>query len=176
MEKVSFYFNLEVCRHAMLYILNQLNNRCDLHKLFKILYFAEQKHLANYGMPITGDCYIAMKNGPVPSAIYNFFKQLREEKKSDEDFRIEENYWVSTQSIANLKKIAKSKQEMIEEAIQENKSLNFGELTKKSHGLAWSDADENDEIDFIKMAKEAGADELIEEFITINSENAQYFH
>ena len=50
---------------------------CDFHKLFKILYFAEQKHLLQYGRTITGDRYIAMKDGPVPSNIYDLLKTLR---------------------------------------------------------------------------------------------------
>jgi len=39
--------------------------RKDFHKIFKIIYFADRQHLADWGRPITGDTYIAMEAGPV---------------------------------------------------------------------------------------------------------------
>ncbi|WP_409530306.1 Panacea domain-containing protein [Shinella sp.] len=41
----------------------------------KTLYYADRAHLQRYGRPITGDRYIAMENGPVPSYAYNAVKQ-----------------------------------------------------------------------------------------------------
>jgi uncharacterized phage-associated protein len=42
--------------------------------LSKILFFADRDHLREYGRPVTGDAYIAMDNGPVPSRIYDIVK------------------------------------------------------------------------------------------------------
>src|SRR6202042_2841503 len=47
------------------------------HHLSKILYFADKAHLAKWGRTLTGDRYIAMKNGPVPSRIYDFIKYVQ---------------------------------------------------------------------------------------------------
>lgn len=33
----------------------------------KLVFFADRYHLRKYGRPITGDCYLAMNYGPVPS-------------------------------------------------------------------------------------------------------------
>ena len=42
--------------NSMLFVLNQLGaEKSDANKVFKILYFAEQKHLVNYGRPNKGD-------------------------------------------------------------------------------------------------------------------------
>ena len=41
----------------------------------KILYFADKYHLERYARPITGDIYVAMEMGPVPSRIYDLLKQ-----------------------------------------------------------------------------------------------------
>lgn len=69
-------FNFEKSMQVILYISNRLK-RTDFHKIFKILYFADQAHLSEYGRPISGDVYIAMKDGPVPTKIYDIFKAVR---------------------------------------------------------------------------------------------------
>ncbi len=40
----------------------------------KILFFADRDHLLDFGRPITGDKYVAMEHGPVPSAIRDLLK------------------------------------------------------------------------------------------------------
>jgi len=73
----NFKLDIEKSVHATLLVLNELGGTTDFHKVFKILYFADQKHLARYGRPVTGDSYVAMKNGPVPSNIYDIFKAIK---------------------------------------------------------------------------------------------------
>lgn len=75
-----FKFNEEKALSAILYITKKLMEggiKVGLHKVFKIFYFADQKHLSRYGRPITGDHYIAMEHGPVPSRIYDMVKTVR---------------------------------------------------------------------------------------------------
>ncbi len=177
MEKVRFNIDFELCRHALLHILNQLGNECDLHRLFKILYFAEQKHLAAYGWPITGDAYDAMKYGLVPNEIYHFFKQLRNKKQTDEYFQIENNYLVKTYLKADLDELAQSHIHFLNISITENKFLNFEQLSNKSHGLAWREADKNtNEIDFLLIAQEGGASEAMLQLIALNAENEMFIN
>lgn len=40
----------------------------------KIMFFADREHLLDYGRPISGDRYVAMEHGPVPSAIRDILK------------------------------------------------------------------------------------------------------
>jgi uncharacterized phage-associated protein len=40
----------------------------------KIMFFADREHILDFGRPITGDRYVAMEHGPVPSAILNLLK------------------------------------------------------------------------------------------------------
>src|SRR4029077_20807287 len=48
-----------------------------LHSVSKVLFHADKMHLSRYGRPISGDRYIAMRHGPVPSAAYDILKALR---------------------------------------------------------------------------------------------------
>ena len=56
------FFDTDKTLHLLTYVSSKLG-KVDFHRLFKILYFADEKHLALYGFPIVGDEYIAMKNG-----------------------------------------------------------------------------------------------------------------
>ena len=76
MENSQIIFNKEKATQSILYVANKLERR-DLHKIFKILYFAERKHLQDWGMPILGDTYIAMDAKPVPSRVYDILKIVR---------------------------------------------------------------------------------------------------
>ena len=75
MENSQIKFNKEKATHSILYVANKLERR-DLHKIFKILYFAERKHMQDWGRPIIGDTYIAMDAGPVPSRVYDILKYI----------------------------------------------------------------------------------------------------
>jgi uncharacterized phage-associated protein len=68
-------FNENKAIQAVLYIVAKLRRK-DFHKIFKILYFSDREHLNMYGRTITGDKYIAMSDGPVPSNLYDIFKSV----------------------------------------------------------------------------------------------------
>ena len=69
-------FNKDVALQAMLYVLSKLGT-ADMHKVSKILYFADRSHLSKYARSITGDDYIKMSYGPVPSNVYDIMKAVR---------------------------------------------------------------------------------------------------
>ena len=73
----KFRFDLNKSINAALFVLNEMGGICDFHKVFKTLYFADKNHLSKFGRPITGDWYVAMKNGPVPSNLYDIFKAIK---------------------------------------------------------------------------------------------------
>ena len=55
---------------AIHYLLSVLGET-DKLKIVKLLFFSDKLHLIKYGRTITGDSYIAMKNGPVGSITLN---------------------------------------------------------------------------------------------------------
>jgi len=75
-NNAQILFNREKAIQSILYVTNKLTRK-DFHKIFKILYFAERKHMQDWGMPIIGDTYIAMDAGPVPSRVYDMLKIVR---------------------------------------------------------------------------------------------------
>ena len=73
---MNVQFDKTKALNALLYVANRVQRK-DFHKIFKIVYFADRQHLAEWGRPITGDTYIAMDAGPVPSRMYDMMKIVR---------------------------------------------------------------------------------------------------
>jgi uncharacterized phage-associated protein len=171
---MNFRLNIEKTLNSALYILQRLGGRTDFHKLFKILYFADQKHLATYGTSISGDLYVAMAHGPVPSKLYDVFKGVRDSIGFEEQFanlfEIQGAYNINAKQKPNLEVLSESNVECLEESIAENHALTFDQLTRKSHKSAW-DAATNDEMNVIEIAKEGGASEEMLKYIELNLEN-----
>lgn len=161
------------------YILQKFDSlKCDFHRLFKILYFAEQKHLVTYGRGITGDRYIAMKDGPVPSNIYDLLKVLRGDsvfaasQDLTNDFTIIGSYDIQLlRPEINLDIIAESELECLNSSIEENRSLTFIELSSKSHDNAWTAAGRDNSIKLIEIAKAGGANDDFLKYIESIGEN-----
>lgn len=70
---------------------------------------------------------------------------------------------------ADLKCLSKSEIEALDQSIEENKSLTFGQLMRKSHDEAWSEANRrvngSNVISLISMAKVLDADDAMLEYI-----------
>ncbi len=177
----NFVISKEKTLNSALFILQRLGGAADFHKLFKIMYFADQKHLAKYGLPISGDYYKAMKDGPVPSALYGIFQYLREGNTwyviaphCHDLFEIHGRYTAVAKQQPDLEELSQSNINCLIESIEENKNLGFGALKEKSHKAAW-DAAQNDDMDIVDIALEGGASEEMVKYIETNLENQFIF-
>lgn len=161
MASKSFPFNKEKALNAVLYIAKRLN-RSDFHKIFKILYFSDRTYIADYGMPITGDRYIAMDAGPVPSKIYDIFKIVRGDSyMTDEEgfgdlFSVEDWMYIKAKKDADLNKLSPNEKEVIDNCIKQYGDLSYDEIKEKSHDIAWRSTARDFEIDLYQIAREVG--------------------
>lgn len=73
-EAMNKFLDAEKALEAIVYVSHRTQN---LFNIVKTLYFADKLHLQNYGRLITGDRYIAMEDGPVPSGAYDLIKLVR---------------------------------------------------------------------------------------------------
>ena len=180
-----FKFDEEKAVSVILYIAKKLiedKNKVkpDFHKIFKILYFADQKHLAMYGRPIVGDYYIAMDHGPVPSKIYDILKVVRgdslfeDTKEFGKYFDVRGRYAYPKQA-PDMDVFSESELDLIDKSIEKNKYLSFLTLREKSHDEAYRKATKDDKISYRTMARVAGADNAIVAYMRTLSENEQIF-
>ncbi len=177
-----FNVDKEKTLNAALLVLNKLG-QADYHKVFKILYFAEQQHLKNFGQPLTGDSYLAMPYGPVPSFLYDVFKASENQSSPFAEAlelstafavtRKENIPYVSPTREANTDELSETNIEAILQSIAENGHLNFREITEKSHDSAWVKAEKNGETEmsYLDIAESAKATPEMLEYILLNAEN-----
>ena len=169
-------FDSKKLTELVLYILCKTGG-VDFYHVFKILYFAEMRHLAKWGSGIVPDEFCALKYGPVPTRLYDAVKELNQPSMALAEclsaviqFAGEDapNVLLPKRK-ANLKFLSKSEIEALEQSIEENKSLTFGQLMRKSHDEAWEEANRRTNgtnvISPVTMAKVLNANDAMLEYI-----------
>lgn len=149
-----FKFDKNTAIEAVLYLSAEVDQP-TLHKIFKLMYFADKHHLQEYGRLIFGDRYIAMRHGPVPSSMYDLAKIARGEKIDTIGFAnefidavtIDNGYNIKSLRSANTDMFSQSEIDSMNYAIQKYGNKSFAQLTDISHDASWEAADENDLID-----------------------------
>jgi uncharacterized phage-associated protein len=143
---------------AILYVAARVRDP-SFHRISKILYFADKLKLVSYGGLVLGDEYVAMKHGPVPSAVYDILKSVRDGNQAAataaaaQAFDIVGRYRVAARREANTRKLSPADMTCLSEAIRGYGDLTFDELASRSHDSAWAAADENDLIPLEDIAK-----------------------
>ncbi|MDR1259078.1 MAG: SocA family protein [Tannerellaceae bacterium] len=151
---------------TILYVLNSIHEGVDFLKLFKIIYFANQRHLSQYGRSIVDDKFVAMQNGPV---LTNTYSKLRTDKFDFVERNPEEGYMLFAKELPDMDELSISDIECLDCSIKENKNLTFKALSDKSHDSAWQIAWDSRNgknsvyMDLIEIARAGGAsDEMID--------------
>lgn len=158
---------------ATLYVLRQCGETDYVH-LFKILYFAERHHFANYGKHLVSDVFCALERGPVPSFLYDALKVssgLHSVPKNDSLHIIADAivpgggecyYMVQAKEEPNMEELSRAEIESLDLSIKENLPKTSKQLSIDSHDDAWKTAWEQrhaSTMDPILIAKAGGASE-----------------
>ncbi len=168
-----FQFNIDKGIETILYI-TQNGTEPTFYHVSKMIYFADKLHLERYGRFICGDSYVAMRNGPVPSGIYDLLKIARGDRfifslpaelidKTKNAFDVQGKCKIIRRRDVQLDFFSDSDIECLNTAIQEYGKLSFTQLKEASHDQAWNVSDENDvmEIEHI-IATFKNVDGLLE--------------
>lgn len=177
-------FKYDKAVNSILYILQKLDGKTDMHKICKILYFADQRHLSTYGRSITGDSYIAMQFGPVPSCVDDILKALRGDSffSSSEEIKplrecivFENRFIVRGLKEPDMDELSGTDVKCLDYAVELCKDLNFAQLTALSHGLAWTNTSKDRTISVKDILREVGDEESYVDFIADNLRLQQSF-
>ena len=83
MGKAFAKFDQRKALHAMLFVVTHLPKPANVYNVLKCLYYADRKHLQEYGRQIYGETFYALEHGPVPSAAYEIIKYANGRAKWD---------------------------------------------------------------------------------------------
>ena len=172
---IQLNFRRQPALAALLFVVNELCKRgvkADFIKIFKVLYFADQAHLVKYGRSITGDTYVAMARGPVPSRIYDMIKAVRGDSFFDEEgsryrnlFTVEGNYEIRPQAAPDMNQLSATDVRELNSSLDQYAMVESLELSEKSHGFAWYQADRDRYMDTANIMREGGASDAVIEHV-----------
>ena len=159
------------------YILQQMGKGVDYIHLFKVMYFAQEEHLAVYGVPMMYDTFVARKHGPVPSLTYKVLR-VAEGKTVDvteelysfaSDLSISEDNGHQEVTLAegvqcDMDELSRSNVRILDKWIEQCKAIKSFDLSEMSHDKAWLKAvrqtdrtGEDTKISLYDMAAAGGA-------------------
>jgi uncharacterized phage-associated protein len=117
----------------------------------KVMYFADKAHCLDWGRTITGDRYVAMDHGPVPSRVYEMLKPASGEEDEllnllHERLLLEldgNKIHVCSRNIDDFPALSDSDKEYLQNAINFCRPKSFAQLRATAHQeLAWKRAAE----------------------------------
>jgi uncharacterized phage-associated protein len=135
-------------RAALIYVLKSIPEGVDYIKLFKTLYYAQQRHLVTYGRVVIEDSFNAIKHGPAPAFLYKALRNLADGKIDSDSIKMcvegincttKNGKPVFTTTIEpDLDELSISDRECLDISIEENKGISSYDLSEKSHtDKAW---------------------------------------
>jgi len=184
--ELKFKFDIKKAIAVILYVSTALKKKMpsakvDFYRVLKILYFAEAEQMAQYGIPITGDRYVAMQYGPVPSNTYDLIKISKGNSIFNDSIGIKNYFsvlppnYIEPLTEPNMDEFSEVDIESLNYAIEENWNLSFEDLHQKSSTSAYKDAVPSDDMDIVKIVKDNGGDENAIQSLKEHSENERLF-
>ena len=150
--------NYQKTIEAILYIIDQLSGSVNKYNLMKILFSSDKFHLNNHAKPVTGDIYIRMKYGTVPSSVYNMIEGKDDDwylnilQRDNYPFQLKKegrHHFIESKIKPELDYLSKSDNKALTFGIFEYGKLTFSEVEEKNHQeKCWIDTPENSIIPF----------------------------
>lgn len=154
-------FDQRKALHAILFVVTHLPEPANVYNVLKCLYFADRRHLQDYGRLIYGETFYALEHGPVPSAAYEIIKYAGGRAKWDlrfpeaSDLLDVNDIHVSARGPADTELLSRSDMICLLDAARKYGKLTFGKLKKLSHqGKAFENADPNGEMKLADLIDE----------------------
>lgn len=160
-------FDQRKALHALLFVVTHLSKPANVYNVLKCVYYADRKHLQEYGRQIYGETFYAFEHGPVPSAAYEIVKYANGRAKWDLRFPeaielLEANdIYLSARGAVDTDLLSRSDMACLLDAARKYGRMSFGRLKKLSHqGKAFENAGPNGEMklsDLVGELKESEA-------------------
>lgn len=167
---MSSFFDIQKAIEAIVYIAHK---NSDLFHIVKVLFFADKYHLEHYGRLITGDSYIAMKDGPVPSGAYDIIKSVRGgclieiDERPELAFEVKDWTSIMPKRETNIDFLSESDIEALDHAIDTYGKMSYKQLWDVVHQeSSYQQASHNNDISFESIVRSLENGEIILEYLS----------
>jgi uncharacterized phage-associated protein len=131
--------NITATIEALYYLLDK-NGKSEKMKLVKLVFLADKYHLIQYGRTVTGDKYLAMKDGPAGSTVLDILN-FNEDYLEDEDIeyslkfikKLEGNYLGISNTPVELNTLSESDLEALDFVSKKFGRMSAADLRKYTH-------------------------------------------
>lgn len=148
------YYNYDTTKiiNVLLFVIQSLGGKTEVVRLLRIVCQADIYHLSRYGSLITGDTYIALKNGPV--SFYSFLiyqKLLTNDNRISFELNVHEYFTIEGDFISSLavydgSYLSNSEVDCIFEKIREYKKVNIERISDDILNEHWAGMQMHNEI------------------------------
>ncbi|TRZ53788.1 DUF4065 domain-containing protein [bacterium] len=167
---------------TILFLTNNTNLRYGgKTKLMKLFYFSDFLHVKRYATPITGDQYVNLGKGPIPTLIMNMVGDVLSDPENSE---LSDTITVETDSNSPMQKIipnrkftaedkklfSPSEMEILEQVVKKFKDTDTNSIVKASHREApWLSTNFKDLIPYSLAGRDPDSLYTEEDLKIINS-------
>ena len=141
---MSLTFNEKKATQAAGRLLEQGGSPMNSIKLMKLLYLADREAVLRWGNPVTTDCFVAMRHGPVLGRIYTLVSE-------GDDPRVAPSAWsaailrrpdgeVELKDPVDYRQLSKGEADLLDEIFREHGAKTLWDLVDLTRGLPeWRD-------------------------------------
>ena len=169
MKPIRFNFNERKAVQAAGRLILQCGGEMNYMALIKLLYLVDRESLLRFGRPVTGDAVVAMKQGPVLSAIFDRVSQKKQRlpKSAWHNFIPRPAPYVYTVRFSgtpDVSALSEAEVALIDEIYTKHRNLSEDGLVELTHQLPeWSDPGKTSKpisFEAILHAGKKGEDEI----------------
>lgn len=176
-RKPVYVANIIKAHEVILWLANRQPG-IDVYHLVKAAFFADKKHVAEFGRPIVGDSYRAAPFGPLPQLIYSLLRRqpielLALQDNGDPQFSVDERHGVHAFREANTRKLSASDLRALDVGLTHVRGRSFDSLYNETHAdPAYIEAD-GGMIDYRDMIPDSDPDHVRKRiYVAENAEDA----
>jgi hypothetical protein len=138
-RKPRYATNVAKAQEVILWLATRVRG-IDVYHLVKAAYFAEKKHISEYGRPIVGDAYRAAPHGPLAQVIHGLLRHepldiLALETNGDLPFSVgvDGTFVVTATREANPRMLSSSDVEALEHGARHVENRSFNDIKHETH-------------------------------------------
>ncbi len=134
-HQIRFPFESNKAIQAVLWLLHRNNGSMDKLQLVKLLFYADHKHLIEYGRPILGGEYFVLTHGPVCSELLDMLDGIQQSGVSNLPLKARGQYDIIATESPDRQLLSESDLNALDEIYREYGHIDKWKLRDMTHEM-----------------------------------------